>query len=469
MLPLLAALAHAGPAPATTPARVAAVREKVDWNATGEEVAQLLAGYLQVDTTNPPGNEARGVEWLGGVLDREGIAWERVDHGEGRASLIARLPGSGAAPPVCLLSHIDVVTADAAGWTHAPLGGERIGGEVWGRGALDMKGMGIVELETVLLLHRLQVPLARDVVLLAVADEEIDGVGMQSLVQEHWDRIGCTFLLNEGGLALDGALFEGQVVHAISVAEKGIAWIRMNADGTPGHGSVPDPPVEAPSRLLAAMARIDARYDPKPHVDPVMRELLRDAGRERGGLVRPILGSRVLTGLLVKPRLMKDANTRAAITTTVHLTGMTGANQPNVVPSRVSALYDCRLLPGVKPDDMLAILARLTRRIPGISFELLDGFESNRSPIDDPFYAAIAHYAVEGREGHVAAPLLSVGFTDSLYARPLGVHAYGYVPFVVTGDEADTMHGDDERVSEENLREGTRRVFSIIVDFAGAN
>ncbi len=467
MLPLLAALAVAAPAPYVTPDRVVSAREAIDWAATREEVAALLSEYLQVDTTNPPGHELRGVVWLGSVLGREGIGWETVDHGDDRASLIARLPGSGAGPPVCLLSHIDVVTAEAEGWQRDPLGGERVGGEVWGRGALDMKGMGIVELETMLLLHRSQIPLGREVILLAVADEEIDGLGMQALVRDHWSRIGCSHLINEGGIALDGALFDGQVVHAISVAEKGIAWIRMTAEGTPGHGSVPDPEVEAPARLLAAMRRIEDKYRPKPAIDPVMRELLRAAGRERGGVVRLILGSRLLTGLIVRPKLLSDANTRAAITTTVHLTGMAGAHQPNVVPSAVSAQYDCRLLPGDTPEEMVAELRRITSRVPGITFELLDGFESNRSPVDDPFYRRIAHYSVEGRDGHVAAPLLSVGFTDSLYARPLGVHAYGYVPFVVSSQEADTMHGHDERVTEQNLEEGTRRLFSILVDFAG--
>lgn len=452
--------------PLETPARVAAARDAVDWAVAGEQAAAHLSEYIRVDTTNPPGHERRGVDWIAGILASEGIPSEIVDHGDDRASLIARLPGNGSGSPLCLLSHVDVVTAEPASWTRPPLSGDVADGYVWGRGALDMKGMGIVELETVLWLKRNAVPLARDVVLLAVADEEVDGIGMKALVAQ-WDRIGCSHLINEGGLGLEGALFDGQVLHAVSVAEKGIAWLKVTATGMPGHGSVPDPRVEAPARLLAAMEAVDRGYRARPHVDPAMRELLRNAGRERGGIVRTILGSRVLTGLFVRPRLMGDPTTRAAITDTVHLTGMAGANMPNVVPGAVWALYDCRLLPGTTPAAMVERIERLVRDVPGITVELLDGFESNRSPVDDPLYARIAHYAVEDRPGHVAGPLLSVGFTDSLYARPLGVHAYGYVPFVVDAIQADTMHGNDERVSVENLREGTRRLYSIVVDFAG--
>ncbi len=458
--------AWAGEPAMETPVRVAAAREAIDWAAAGEQAAAHLSEYIRVDTTNPPGNERRGVDWIAGVLATEGISAEIVDHGNDRASLIARLPGDGSGNPLCLLSHVDVVTAEAASWTRPPLSGDIVDGYVWGRGALDMKGMGIVELETVLWLKRNAVPLARDVVLLAVADEEVDGIGMQALVAQ-WERIGCSHLINEGGLGLDGALFDGQVLHAVSVAEKGIAWLKVTATGMPGHGSVPDPAVEAPARLLAAMGAVDRRYHAKPQIDPAMRELLRNAGRERGGIVRMILGSRMLTGLFVRPRLLGEPTTAAAITDTVHLTGMAGANMPNVVPGAVWALYDCRLLPGTTAAEMVERMEWMVRKVPGITVELLDGFESNRSPVDDPLYARIAHYAVEDRPGHVAGPLLSVGFTDSLYARPLGVHAYGYVPFVVDAIQADSMHGNDERVSVENLREGTRRLYSIVVDFAG--
>jgi carboxypeptidase PM20D1 len=318
---------------------------------------------------------------------------------------------------------------------------------------------------TLVWLKRLAVPLERDVVLVAVADEEIDNLGILQLVEGHWDRIGCSHLINEGGIGARDAVFEGQTLHSISVAEKGILWVRMVASGEAGHGSTPRAE-EAPGRLLEAMEAIERRK-PKPRFDPAVYELLAAAGRHHGGFTGFVMRSRFLVRLLAKGQLMKNPLTRAAITDTVHLTGMGGGSEPNVVPSRVSATYDCRLLPGTEPDTILAELRHLTRKVEGIEFEVLQSVASNGSPWDDPFYDAIATYAVEGRPDAAAGPLLSVGFTDSIYARPLGVHAYGYVPFVVDGDELATMHGRDERVSTENVREGLRRLFSIVVDFAG--
>ncbi|MBW1881031.1 MAG: M20/M25/M40 family metallo-hydrolase, partial [Deltaproteobacteria bacterium] len=338
-------------------------------------------------------------------------------------------------------------------------------GMLWGRGALDMKGMGALELMTLVWLKRLDVPLERDVVLVAVADEEIDNLGMLQLVEEHWDRVGCSHLINEGGLGAQDAVFDGQTLHSISVAEKGVLWVRMVASGEAGHGSTPRSG-EAPDRLLEAMEAI-ARRKPKPRFDPALYELLAAAGRHHGGFTGFVMRSRFLVRLLAKGQLMKNPLTRAAITDTVHLTGMAGGSEPNSVPSQVSATYDCRLLPGTEPDAVLAELRHLTRKVEGIEFEVLHSVSSNGSPWDDPLYDAIAAYAVEGRPNAAAGPLLSVGFTDSIYARPLGVHAYGYIPFEVNGEELATMHGRDERVSAENVREGLRRLFSIVVDFAG--
>lgn len=464
MIALLASLALAH----DTPDRVEAWRSAIDWSRAGDESARWLADYLKVDTVAPPGNEMDGVRYLQSILDAEGIASEVVDHGDNRGSLIARLAGDGSKPPLCLLSHIDVVPSERDRWTFDPLSGAIEDGVIYGRGALDMKGMGIVELAAMVHLKRLGVPLERDVLLVAVADEEVDGMGMQELVKDHWDRIGCSHMINEGGLGIRDALFEGQDLHAISVAEKGTLWVKMIAEGTAGHGSTIEPD-EAPGRLLEAMALVERKYHPKPRIDPALRVLFRQVGRQKGGFVGAVLRSRVLFGLLVKPKLLADPQTSAALTDTVHLTGMGGASSTNVIPSEVWAQYDCRLLPGTEPGALLGELEHITRKLPWIRWEAYQQQPANGSPWDDPFYERIEHYAAEGRPQAAAGPVLSVGFTDSIFARPLGVNAYGYVPFVITRDEGATMHGHDERLSVENVQEGTRRMFSIVLDFAGAD
>lgn len=433
-----------------------------------EETVGLLAEYLRVDTTNPPGNEDRGVAWLGAHLDAVGIPWEAVPHAEGRSSLVARLEGGDDEAPLCLMHHIDVASFEVERWPEGrgPLSGVVADGAVWGRGALDMKGMGALELMTMALLVSEGVPLRRDVVLLAVADEEVDNVGARELAA-RWDQVGCSQMLNEGGLGVQDALFDGQAVHAISTAEKGILWVRMHAEGRAGHGSTPYPG-EAPTRLLEAMERVERKVHPRAHIDDSLFQLLHAVGEQKGGLTGAVLRSRLLVRWLVKPRLKAEPTTNAVMHDTLHLTGMLGAEEPNVVPGRVTAQYDGRLLPGTTPEEHLARLEKAVRKVEGISFEVLSQAESNGSPVDSPMFDAIAHYAVEGRPYAAAGPLLAVGFTDSLILRPVGVEAYGYVPFEVPAEVAETMHGHGERVPVEQVGEGVRRLFSMVVHLAGA-
>ena len=450
-----------------TSAETEAWRSKVDWDAVGAEATTVLSQYIQVDTVAPPGNELDGALFLRDILDEEGIESILVEHGDNRASLIGRLRGNGTRDPICLLSHIDVVPSEEEHWDTRPLSGEVRDGYVWGRGALDMKGMGVVELMAMLQLKRQGVPLSRDVVILAVADEEVDGLGMKSLVKDHWDKIGCSHLINEGGLGIVDALMEDQTLHAISVGEKGTLWVRLIAEGPAGHGSTIEEG-EAPARLLEAMARVERKYKPKPRMHESFFELFRRVGEHRGGLIGSLIKGRGGVKLFVQPRLMKDSTTQAAVVDTLHLTGMGGASSVNVVPSEVWAQYDSRLLVGTDPEEQLERLKALTADLPGVRWEVLNSEPANASDWDDPLFDAIAHYAVEDRPESVAGPVISVGFTDSFYVRPLGVKAYGYVPFVITREEALTMHGHNERVSVDNLREGSRRLFSILVDFAGA-
>ena len=164
---------------------------------------------------------------------------------------------------------------------------------------------------------------------------------------------------------------------------------------------------------------------------------------------------------------MKRGPTRAMITNTVHLTGMDGGQKPNVVPSSGWVQYDCRLLPGMTGEEHLNQLKHWTRHIDNIAFEVLHDVPASASPMDDPTYVALSRYAVENRPNAVAVPTLSVGFTDSLFARRRGAHAYGYAPFVVTVEEAQTMHGHNERISLNNIHDGAKILFSAVVEVAG--
>ena len=464
MLPILltGCLMKVAPPPAA-PISSTAVTDRIDWDDAGEEAAQILATYIQADTINPPGNELSGALYLAELLDKEGIP-NRIDEFlPGRANLIARLEGDGDEAPLCLLSHSDVVPAENDKWDadRQPLSGVRKDGYVWGRGALDMKGMGVLELLTMVWLHRLEVPLSRDIVLLVVADEEVNGLGIQRAV-EQWDDIGCSHAINEGGMGLIDMLFEGQTVYPVSVGEKGNIWFELVARGNPGHGSTPRPD-EAPAALLEALRRLEERRI-EPEISDALMEFLVNIGADKGGTTGFIMQRPPLVRRLVTPSLMDNPLTRAAIINTVHLTGFnSGEHNANVVPSEVYALIDCRILPGVKVDDMVAEI----QEIVGPEFELriLHAREGNLSDWDDPLYEAIVRQI--SAEGHVAGPVISVGFTDSIYLRPLGVKAYGFVPFELTEEDMASFHGNRERVSEENLQRGLRMLMSAVVEFAG--
>jgi len=452
--------------PGTVPPEpLATYHSAVDWDSAGDEAAAILSAYLQVDTINPPGNETRGAEFLAEVLRREGIETEIHEHERGRGTLVARLRSSGEQPPFCMMSHIDVVTAEDEHWPEGkgPLSGTIDDeGMIWGRGALDMKGMGVIELMTLIWVNRLDLPLQRDLILLAVADEEIDNGGARYLVDELWDELQCGTMVNEGGYGVQDAFFDGQSVYAVSVAEKGILWVKVVAHGEPGHGSTPRPG-EAPTRLIRAIEQIEQR-EVQPQYDTSMYDLMYHIGMTRSGLEKAVMTHPAAVRALLEGRLMANPATAAMLTDTVHLTGMEGANEPNVIPSSVAAIFDCRVLPGTDPLDVLAELEELVDHDPNITFEVLAARWGNASPWHDPFYAALTGHTVAGRDDAVAGPIVSVGFTDSIFFRARGTRAYGLIPFDITADDLTSMHGHRERLSVANVRDGLRILYSAIVD-----
>ncbi|TVQ91670.1 MAG: M20/M25/M40 family metallo-hydrolase [Deltaproteobacteria bacterium] len=451
------------------PAEVRAWQDAVDWDEAGDEAVDLLAEYLKIDTSNPPGGEFEGAMYLAAQLDRDDIPWKTYEIAPGRTSIVGRLAAKDpTAPPLCLVSHIDVVPADAAEWPEesGPFSGvidEE--GMLWGRGALDMKGLGTAELQVMALLKRLDAPLRRDVLLVAVADEEVNNLGMIQLVEDHWDDLNCAYVINEGAYGVVDALFEGQTVHAISVGEKGALWLEVIARGEPGHGSTPLPDT-AIDRLRQAMARIDERTA-KPDWHPMMMELLANVGNHRGGFSGGVLRRPAMVKSLARGKILANPLTRASLTTTFNLTGLQGAEGFNVVPHRAVARYDIRLQPEVTAEEVVAEIEELVAGIPTIEVKVARTFGGAVSEWrGDPVYEAIASHAIDGRPDAVAGPFLSIGFTDSIFARHKGARAYGYAPFVIDRELLETMHGHRERIPVDQVREGARRLFGIVVQTA---
>lgn len=229
----------------------------IDWDAVTEEATRLLAEFVRINTTNPPGNEHLACDWLRELLDAEGIESQSFDPGGGRSSLIATLPGDGSrGKALTLLNHTDVVPVEEAHWSVPPFDGVVRDGFVWGRGTLDMKGLGILQLMVLLLHRRLDLPLRRDLTFLAVADEEAGGMqGIEYLDRERPELLDCDFVINEGGAGATSLFGAERTVLQVGVAEKGPLWLRLSATGSPGHGSVPHGD-NALERLTQALSRV---------------------------------------------------------------------------------------------------------------------------------------------------------------------------------------------------------------------
>ena len=237
-----------------------------------EEITSLLSELIRIDTTNPPGNETKAAKYLSENLGKDGFKCELFESAPGRGSVITRLKGTGEKPGLLLLSHLDVVAANAKEWSVNPFGGVVKDGFVWGRGALDMKGMSAIEVMALKLLKRNGVKLKGDVILAATADEEMGGLGgADYLLRNHREKIFAPYVLNEGGGSAIPTLNKN--VYTVNTAEKGLLWFKVKAKGTPGHGSMPEAADNAIMRMSKVIEKL-GNYHAEIMLVPTMRQFL---------------------------------------------------------------------------------------------------------------------------------------------------------------------------------------------------
>ena len=431
----------------------------IDWDARLEEATELLSDYIRVDTVNPPGNETRACEWFGRIFDREGIPYRLYDPGDNRATLVATLEGDGSrGKSLILLNHTDVVPFEREHWSVDPLAGEVRDGYIWGRGASDMKGMGIMELISFLLHRRNGLPLRRDLTFIAVADEEAGSAyGVEFLAREHRELFDCEYVINEGGAGSSEVFGVERPVFNIGVAEKGPLWLKLTAQGRPGHGSVPHED-NAADRLVRALQKVQDWERPRIPQPAVMQYLgqLHDAG-----IIEDELSDEVLERLAEEhPRV------RSMQMNSISLTTIDAGVKHNVIPAAAHATLDCRLVPGYDADRFVAELKAV---IDDDAIEIEEIFRSSTpaSPLDSELYAVMTAAAKEMVEDAVVVPGVSTGFTDSRVFRRLGVSAYGFVPILVHPDDQGRVHGNDERLSIENLRLGLQILHTAVRGICG--
>ena len=364
---------------------------------------------------------------------------------------------------------MDVVLASPEYWTVDPFSGVIKDGYVWGRGALDMKGEAVAQLMTMLILRRAHVPLKRDIIFLATADEEIGaGVGAGWFVEHQRDLLrDAEFLLNEGGLTRsDGR--GGVQFFGVGTTEKSPYWLDVTARGTAGHGSrpTPDNPV---NRLVRALSKI-ADWQTPLLVTPTVERSFRDlATIERDTTVRRWLAD-VRTALrdsLAVRTLTSDLTYNALLRNTISITGLKGSDKTNVIPPSATAALDVRLLPGQEPAAFLTDLVRVVGDT-AVTFKPQGpNWPATESSTETDMFRAITAVARVRQANALVTTLMLPGFTDSHYFRRLGIQSYGLSPFPLSENDSRGVHGNDERVSLDALRFGVRFYYDVVSRVAG--
>ena len=451
--------------PSLLAAQGAAPQRAVDWEAIGGEAVEVLRQYLRINTANPPGNELETARFLKALLEKEGIEATILDTAElgaGRANLYARLKGNGSKRAIALVQHMDVVPVTISYWSVPPFSGEIKDGFIYGRGALDMKGQGVAHLMAMIALKRSGVPLTRDIVFVANADEELGSTGGVVFVQRHADLLkDVEYLLTEGGANVyrNGKL----AYYSVGVAEKRTFWQKLTVKGTPSHGSRPTRANPVP-RLVAALDRI-ARYETPLHVTPGVEKFFRDISRNYPEQRRAWLLDvrKALANREAREWILSDVYWNAILRNTITLTGLTGSNKTNVIPAEASAEVDVRLLPDQHPDSMLATLRRIVADT-AVHFEtLLQPKPPFESPVNTDLFRAVERAAKERDPTGFVTSSMMTGATDRPSYRTLGIVVYGLDPFrVEAADEQRGVHGNDERLSTENVGFGVRFVYDIL-------
>jgi acetylornithine deacetylase/succinyl-diaminopimelate desuccinylase-like protein len=425
----------------------------IDWDAVAAEAVELLQRYIRINTTNPPGNEERAADFLAGLLDAEGIDSRRLFSAPGRANLVADLPGSDGEKPLVLLNHTDVVPVEAEQWDIEPFGGLIKDGYVWGRGALDMKGMGVLELMTVLTLKRRGVRLRRPVRFLAVADEEAGSeYGVEWLNREHPDLMDAAFVINEGGYGAETYLGSERPLFGVSMAEKSPLWLTLRATGKPGHGSAPHDD-NVLDRMVRAMHRVQAWQRPYLMTPPVA-DALRAAHAEGYIDVNP-------DSISVAQIAERYRSLRTLLSNTISATGLSAGVKHNVIPATASATLDCRLVPGFEHERFIKEL-RSVIDDSRVEVEVAFASESPPTPSDTELHAAIKDVCHDVMPEAAVLPRVTAGFTDSRAFRRRGVPAYGFVPMLLGPEEQGGMHGNNERISLANLRRGVEVLYRVV-------
>ncbi|MBI2686731.1 MAG: M20/M25/M40 family metallo-hydrolase [Acidobacteria bacterium] len=416
-----------------------------DWKTVDAESIDLLQRYLRIPSINPPADTRAAAELFKTELARVGIEAKLFEAGpKGQTNLVARLAGKDRAKkPLILMSHFDVVPVDRAAWRMDPFEGVIKDGAIWGRGALDMKGIGIMQLMAVLTMKKYEIVPDRDIVLFATCDEESGGdLGVRWMLKNHPEELEAEYVLDEGGFGTRDVLQKGKLVFGISVAEKQPAWLRIRAKGTAAHGSQPIPD-NANMTLLRAIEKAMAA-PPSGKAHPIIAEMLKTIGGA------------------MDANKFTNAIQKNTLTLTTMKSGVGDPPRANVIPSTAEATLDCRLLPGVNAQEFISeIRARIND--PRVTVELLTTIDDTpATSFTTPLFETLKRVIKKHHPGAEVTPMMVPYSTDSPKFRRKGLPAYGFTPMILTAPILATMHSDEERIPLDQFHIGMHMMFDVI-------
>jgi acetylornithine deacetylase/succinyl-diaminopimelate desuccinylase-like protein len=470
---LVAALVAGGPrahADSSTPrppdsngtVRKASAPKPINYDKLTQEAVDLLAQYVKTNTTDPPGNELPAAKLLREKFLSDGVPATIWQPQEGRGIIAARLHGTGHHnKAIVLLSHMDVAPANPKEWQVPPFSGEVKDGELWGRGSLDDKGPGVIELMAMLAIKRAGILLNRDVLFIATGDEEEGGRSGAGWLVDHESDVftDAGYLLNEGGEIVRRP--NGREFFAVSVTEKPPLWLKLTASGPPGHASVP-PTETSVTRLVHALDHLGA-YHPQIRISDTVRDYFKalakvdDGPSEFFDLASALQDGDYARQFLAVPRQ------NALVRDTLAITVLSASQKTNIIPATASAEIDCRLLPGEDPQRVLESIRKAIGD--DIKIDVMLNFPAISSPHKSLLMDAIAHLA-RTENGVPVVPTMIAGFTDSHYFRQKGLIAYGFIPIEVSPAAERGVHGIDERISVKQLGAGIKRMVDLL-EYAG--
>lgn len=417
---------------------------KISWHDLERESLENLRTLIRLDTTNPPGNERIAADFLAEELASHGIESVIRESAPTRANLVARLAGTDSSKgPLMLSSHTDVVPVERSGWTREPFSGEIADGCVWGRGSIDMKSKCAMDLAMMTAMKRAGVKPDRDVIMVAVADEEAGSdYGAKFLVERHPELVRAGYVLNEvGGFTVH---LGSRRFYPIQVAEKGFVTIKMKVTAMPGHGSMPrsDTAISRMSELITKIVQTPMRQK----VSPFMRKTLTEMGV-------PVEGA----GPLFQPML---ANT-------VSPTILRAGYKDNVIPGEATVVLDGRTLPGEDPESLMAELREIVG--PDPTFELIKTAPPAETSPDTPLFKLIAQTVEAADPGARAIPWMIPGATDSKFYSKLGAACYGFSPVKLDPHMpfGSLYHGNDERLPIDGFNWGLKVYADVVLKFVG--